>query len=442
MQRFLDREDAGRRLATRLSAYASAHPIVLGLPRGGIPVAYEVARALRAPLDVWVARKVGVPWHPELGVGAVAEGGYVYTSPEIAEYMGLSEAELQSAVQSRQREVEERVRLFRGNRAAPNLRDRTVILVDDGIATGGTVRAATRSIRAQNPKRIVLAVPVATPEAVAELGTEVDDVLALLTPAGLYAIGLWYEDFTPVSDDEVVRLLELARGGVPEPAQRPDPLSLQLPAGGVSLRGDLVLPADALGLVLFAHGSGSSRMSTRNRLVARRLQSRGLATLLFDLQAAGEQAEDVALLARRLGAVTDWMRSYEATRRLPIGYFGSSTGAAAALLAAAERPDTVRAVVSRGGRPDLAAHVLDRIVAPTLLIVGSRDTTVLSLNEAALQRIPAHKRLAVVRSATHLFGEPGALEEVAHLAGDWFVEHLTLQEPRHVTPDASPVTGP
>ncbi len=211
MNGFVDREDAGRRLAAQLSSYAAERPIVLALPRGGVPVGYEIARALHAPLDVWVVRKVGVPWHPELGAGAVAEGGYVHLNQDVLEHIGLSEAELAKIVQSKQREVQERVRLFRGDHPPPVLRDRTVIVVDDGIATGGTVHAAIRSIRAQGPKAIVLAVPVASPEVVEVLGREVDGLVCLRMPPDLYAIGVWYVNFSQVSDDQVARLLDRAR---------------------------------------------------------------------------------------------------------------------------------------------------------------------------------------------------------------------------------------
>lgn len=206
-----------------------------------------------------------------------------------------------------------------------------------------------------------------------------------------------------------------------------------IPAGRVRLEGDLAIPDNARGLVLFAHGSGSSRKSSRNQFVARMLRSAGLGTLLFDLLTADEERQDaidahlrfdIPLLANRLGEVTDWICGHESVGELSMGYFGASTGAAAALIAAAERPQDIRAVVSRGGRPDLAREALTRVHAPTLLIVGSADTTVLRLNQEALARIPGEKRLAVVPGATHLFEEPGALEEVARLADDWFTQHL------------------
>ena len=208
---------------------------------------------------------------------------------------------------------------------------------------------------------------------------------------------------------------------------------VQVAAGKVILEGNLGIPEEARGVVAFAHGSGSSRHSPRNRYVARILRNAGLATLLFDLLTADEETEDmetaklrfdIGLLARRLIAATDWLKENAGTRKLGIGYFGASTGAAAALIAAAERPAIVSAIVSRGGRPDLAGKALPRVKAPTLLIVGGRDFLVIDINQEALANISAEKKLVVVAGATHLFEEPGALEEVARLAADWFTSHL------------------
>ncbi|MCS7173659.1 MAG: dienelactone hydrolase family protein [Armatimonadetes bacterium] len=217
-----------------------------------------------------------------------------------------------------------------------------------------------------------------------------------------------------------------------DPTEVPE-TPVRAPTGGVVLNGDLSIPSGARGIVLFAHGSGSSRLSSRNRFVARELQRNGLATLLIDLLTPEEEAADlrtaqyrfdIGLLGRRLVGLVDWLAENPQTKALRIGLFGASTGAAGALIAAAERPEAVRAVVSRGGRPDLAAHVLDRVRAPTLLIVGSADLPVLRLNEEALQRLRCEKRLAVVPGAGHLFEEPGALAEVARLAAEWFKRYL------------------
>jgi putative phosphoribosyl transferase len=209
--------------------------------------------------------------------------------------------------------------------------------------------------------------------------------------------------------------------------------SVQVPAGNMELAGDLSRPADATGIVLFAHGSGSSRLSSRNRLVASALNRAGLATLLFDLLTQEEEyAErysrhlrfDIGLLADRLAAATDWVGGDARVGELPIGYFGASTGGGAALVAAAARPDRVAAVVSRGGRPDLAGEALPHVKAPTLLIVGGHDEPVIQLNEQALARLRCEKRMEIVPAGTHLFEEPGTLERVADLARDWFNQYL------------------
>lgn len=201
----------------------------------------------------------------------------------------------------------------------------------------------------------------------------------------------------------------------------------------LSLEGTLALPEEARALVLFAHGSGSSRFSPRNRFVASTLQGGGLGTLLFDLLTAEEERRDavtaelrfdIDLLAERLMAVTDWVAGNRELESLRLGYFGSSTGAAAALIAAARRPDAVGAVVSRGGRPDLAGFQLTFVCAPTLLIVGGNDEPVICLNRSALRQLRCEAEIRIVPGATHLFEEPGALEQVAALARDWFSEHL------------------
>lgn len=214
--------------------------------------------------------------------------------------------------------------------------------------------------------------------------------------------------------------------------------ALRIPINGVTVDGDLAVPQDVSGVVIFAHGSGSSRHSPRNRFVAEVLQRQGLATVLMDLLTPAEERVDavtralrfdIGLLAARLGIATDWLRRQRAIAHLEIGYFGASTGAAAALRAAAERPGVVRAVVSRGGRPDLAEDTLDQVQAATLLIVGGDDAAVIPYNEDALAHLRGPRELVMVPGATHLFEEPGALEEVARLAAAWFRHYLGTPEP-------------
>jgi pimeloyl-ACP methyl ester carboxylesterase len=219
--------------------------------------------------------------------------------------------------------------------------------------------------------------------------------------------------------------------------------TVQVAAGPATLEGNLSLPEGTRGVVLFAHGSGSSRHSPRNRHVARLLNEAKLATLLVDLLTPQEEAIDmrtghlrfdIGLLAERLIWVTDWLTQHPDTRHLRVGYFGASTGAAAALVAAAELPDVVDAVVSRGGRPDLAGTALKGVRAPTLLIVGGNDWQVVTLNEAAFEQLQCEKRLVIVPGATHLFEEPGALDEVARLAREWFERHLVPEKTRTAGP--------
>ncbi len=423
---FRDRREAGRRLAERLSGLRAASPLVLGLPRGGVPVAFEVAQALDAPLDILVVRKLGVPFQPELGMGAVGEDGVRVLNPDLLRQARVTEAQLREVEARERAEVEERATRLRQGQPSIPLSGRTVVIVDDGLATGGTARAAVRVARARGAKRVVLAVPVAPPETVAVLRADADDVVAVETPEPFFAIGGWYADFSPTSDTEVIELLTAAHADRERSAVDKE---VEIPAEPVRLPGRLTVPAGAVGVVVFAHGSGSDRHSSRKQAVARALNDAGLGTLLFDLLTPAEEVDranvfDIALLAIRLGAATDWLLDDEAAAGLPVGFFGASTGAAAALWAAAEPGSPVRAVVSRGGRPDLARRRLEAVRAPTLLIVGGRDEAVLEMNREAARHLSIEHHIEVVPGATHLFEEPGALEAVADLATRWFLDHL------------------
>jgi predicted phosphoribosyltransferase/alpha-beta hydrolase superfamily lysophospholipase len=460
--RFADRRSAGAQLAERLAYLRDQDPIVVGLPRGGVPVAHEVAAALRAPLDVVVVRKLGAPHRPELAAGAVGEGGVIVLNDDVVRHLHISQEQLSEIARRERAELERQAELFRRGRPGIDVRDRTVIIIDDGIATGSTTSAAIRVVRALGARRIVLAVPVAPPDVVTALSSQADEVVCLHAPAELFSVGTWYRDFSQVSDGEVSELLgqhevvprprdmpgepspratEAAEGsgGARVPAQARSSAGaaagideyVEVPVGAHRrLPGHLTAPPDAAGVVIFAHGSGSSRHSPRNRSVAAALNSAGLGTLLLDLLDTAEESDrcavfDIELLAGRLAAAADMVCADRRLPNVPVGYFGASTGAAAALSAAAIPGSPVRAIVSRGGRPDLAESHLADVTAPTLLIVGGRDDVVLELNRFAQRRMRCPNKLAVIPGAAHLFTEPGALDRVCELAVDWFTRYLT-----------------
>lgn len=434
---FSDRADAGRQLAARLAHLQLNAPVVLGLPRGGVPVAFEVARRLHAPLDVVVVRKLGTPYQRELAMGALGEGGVVVVNDGVVRRAGVSDAQFAAVKDEEQAELDRRVHRLRGGRARLPLAGRTAILVDDGIATGATARAACQAVRAAGAARVILAVPVGAADTMAALRTVADEIVCLQMPRDFFAVGQWYADFTPVGDDDVVQVL--ARAGRllgEQPAQidlTARELDVTVHTADAALPGRLTLPGSAQLTVVFAHGSGSSRHSPRNAFVASVLNRAGLGTLLLDLLTAEEEQDranvfDIPLLARRVGQTAGWLRSAgHGPNRIAL--FGASTGAAAALWAAAEPSADITAVVSRGGRPDLALPRLSAVTAPTLLIVGGRDLEVLGLNRGALAHLGGEAHLAVVPGATHLFEEPGTLQVAADLARDWFLDHLAQSVP-------------
>ena len=527
--RFIDRTDAGRHLARSLDHLRGTDAVVLGLPRGGVPVAYEVARSLAVPLDVIVVRKLGVPYQPELAMGAIGEGGIRVSNEDVIRRGAITLQEIAVVEQRERADLDKQAQRFREGRPHMSLAGRTAIIVDDGIATGSTASAACQVARQMGATGVILAVPVGAPESLAALRAVCDEVICVHAPAFFMAVGSFYEDFRPVSDREVSDLLATAfdalqvtaggprrpaqaggpaqagratapapeseparqdqagddpppgnqpgtghesghesgqpESGQPEaghhrarhqagphpagrgraklrhhfipagPAPSPDPperdeqVELRVADGSIPLAGHLTIPRGATGLVVFVHGSGSSRHSPRNRFVAAKLNDAGLGTLLFDLLTADEELQranvfDIQALAARLADVTCWLREQPGGLHRGLGYFGASTGAAAALWAAAEPGAHVDAVVSRGGRPDLADTALADVRAPTLLIVGSRDEVVLGLNKQAQQQLRCESRLAIVPGATHLFEEPGALQTVTRLAREWFTGHF------------------
>jgi predicted phosphoribosyltransferase/dienelactone hydrolase len=380
-----------------------------------------------APLDVLAVKKIGAPHHEELALGAISEEGTPVFNEEVISALesrfGFRRTELQELARRKRAEVVAQVERFRAVRPALDLQDRNVILVDDGLATGATMEAAVQVLRGRGVRRIVVAVPVGAADSLARLVKIVDDVVCLVVPRDFYAVGAWYRDFSQLSDEEADDMLEERLGAENEPASSGTVL---IPAGNVFLEGELQMPSGASALVIFAHGSGSSRKSPRNRQVAREIQERGMGTLLFDLLSADEASIrqnvfDIDLLSSRLLSAFSWAR--EKAPEAKIAFFGASTGAAAALRAAAQAPEGLFAVVSRGGRVDLAADYLSRIKVPVLTIVGALDQPVLASTLKVLDRL-CIPRLELVNGAGHLFEEPGAIEEVARIAARWLRDHV------------------
>jgi putative phosphoribosyl transferase len=365
-------------------------------------------------------------------MGAVASGGIRYINQDIVDTLGIDTDTIERVVEQEESELQKREHLYRSERPALNVHGRTVIVVDDGLATGSSMRAAIVALRRQEPARIVVAAPAGEPSACKEIAREADETICAATPESFQAVGQWYLDFSQVSDEDVRRLLTRAwRRELMDRVRAP--MNLSIPVNGrETIQGELTVFREAKGSVIFAHGSGSSRHSPRNRHVADILNHAGLATLLIDLLTADEEVVDIHtsqyrfnidLLSDRLLTATEWLRQHRTLSNLPIGYFGASTGAAAALVAAAQSPH-IESIVSRGGRPDLAGNALGKVLAPTLFIVGEADEEVLELNSRAAMSMRAETRIEIVPGATHLFEEPGALNRVAALARDWFERTL------------------
>ena len=426
MPLFIDRRDAGRQLASRLQALNLAEPVVYALPRGGVPLAVEIARALKAPMDLVLVRKIGAPGQPELALAAVVDGEDARTvvNEAIGEMTGSDAAYLEKSRRRELDEIERRRALYFGGRRRVSPAGRTAIVIDDGLATGATAKAALRALKRQGAAKVVLAVPIAPADTLARMRPEADVVVCLHTPRRFSGVGAFYSDFHQLTDEETLDLLHQAWDAeTPTSVGSVKRRTVRLPPH--ALTGDLRTPADARGIILFAHGSGSSRLSPRNQAVANALNAKGFATLLFDLLAEDEAKDrsnvfDIHLLAGRLRDAVSWIDGQPDLAALPLGFFGASTGAAAALVAAAMVGARVQAVVSRGGRPDLAGSSLRDVTAPTLLIVGADDVSVIGLNREALFVLSCDKDMKLVPGATHLFEEPGTLEKVMELAGDWF----------------------
>ncbi len=456
---FRDRWSAGAALAPLLQRYATERDVVvLGLARGGVPVARQVADAIGAPMEVFVARKVGVPGIEEVALCAIAEGTEKVLTDKVAWYIGVPARVVQRLSAHERVELDRRVRLYRQGRSLPAIKGRVVILVDDGLATGATMCAAIEAIRVQQPRELVVAVPVATEDGANEVRPYVDALVVAREMGAQQTVSSMYETFTQVSDADVLELLAQPSMVAPSMvvrdvsqrisdsraygpgarARAERQLSIPVDAGvlladyatpyPIRSKGVLDLEDECAGLVVLVHGGGSSRHSYRNRYIGGRLRLSGYATVRLDLMTSEEHerdARDASLRfdawqgAARIVAACEWLRRGGYAGAASPVIMGASTGAAAALCAAAILRSRVSGVIARGGRVDLASSVLEYVKAPVLMIVGDRDAETIERNKSAQRRLPPSARLVRVRGAGHTFEEPGALGAVAEHAVDW-----------------------
>ncbi len=434
---FRDRHAAGEVVAQCLASYRETPNVtVLGMARGGVVVAAPVAVALGAALEVMVARKLGVPGIEEVAFGAIAEGLRGAALDAVHGFIGIPRGVMATVIRKERRELARRVHRYRGSFPLPDLAGRTVIIVDDGLSTGATLKAAGLALRANRPARLVAAVPVATQSGVVELRRVFDDVVAVATPEPFETVSAWYEDFAPVDDAAVLALLGEPVAGADAVGETADerPVSIPVAAGlePAVLAGDLGMPSPDFevprGLVIFAHGGGSSRRSYRNRYLAGRLRLAGWATLRVDLLLEPEQRTDaaegavrfdIALITRRLHQATEWAIRQSVPGAERIVLFGASTGAAAAAGVAVALPASVAGLIGRGGRIDLAEVDPVRVRTPALLIVGERDLDTLERTRDIAGRLAGSVSLKVVPGAGHTFEEPGTLGAVGELVVNW-----------------------
>ncbi|MBI2207675.1 MAG: alpha/beta fold hydrolase [Candidatus Rokubacteria bacterium] len=429
--RFHDRTDAGRRLADALAPFVTPPAVVAGIPRGGVAVALPVVERFGLPLTVVYARKLTAPIAPELAFGALDEDGEVILEPRIVATLGLQRDDIDRARTRVAAEIRRRMQLYQVPPLATYLPGASVLLVDDGLATGNTMRAAVAYARRHGAREIVVAVPCASVEAAERFRHEADRFVGLVIDPGFYAVGAYYEDFSPVEDAAVCRMLEQAQriiAGSDPPASG---LAVSFKnSRGLRLAGELLVP-DGPGrhpVVVFAHGWGSSKASPRNRMVATALVAAGIAAFLFDFTGHGdsEGTDEDSTAAQQhddLRSAADILETLDEVDSRRLGIAGASSGAAAALLFAAE-DQRVKALVMRSGNARGAELAAERVRAPTLLIVGALDAPILAVNEELLARLAGTKRMEIVPGGNHLFEDPAALRRAATLTVEWFARHL------------------
>lgn len=426
---FADRAEAGRMLAERLAPLVAGPCVVAAIPRGGVTVAVPVAGRLAAPLAVIYARKLTAPAAPELAFGALDEDGTRLLDEQTIALLGLTRHDVEAAATRVAAEIRRRMALYGVPPLAHYLPDRTVVLVDDGLATGLTMRAAVGHARRHGARKVIVAVPCASASAAERFEKEADRVVSLIVDPAFMAVGAYYVDFSPVTDEQVLEILGRHRS---PPASRAGGLRLAFEGGGrMRLSGELLLPAAGPGpwpVVVVAHGWGSSKASPRNRAVAEALRAVGIATLLFDFTGHGESQGTLeqSTFEHQVGdlrGALDVLAALDDVDGGRLGLAGASSGAGVALALAAE-DRRVRVLALRSGNFEGAEAAGPRVTAPTLLVVGEHDAPIRAANEALLARLGGPRRLEIVPGGDHLFQEPEALRRATALMTGWLVRHL------------------
>jgi predicted phosphoribosyltransferase/dienelactone hydrolase len=429
---FRDRAAAGRLLAERLRSSVAMPAVVAAIPRGGVAVALPIVEELGLPLTVIYARKLTAPIAPEFAFGALDEDGEEIIDAETVSALGLRPADIAHAKFRVAAEIRRRMALYRVPPLAHYLPSAHVVLVDDGLATGLTMRAALAYARRHGASEITLAVPCASTQAAEAFRGEVDHFVSLVVDPAFMAVGAYFLDFSPVPDDAVRAMLERAKRCAPATAPSRSGLRVSFKSSrGHRLAGELLLP-DGAGphpVVTFAHGWGSSKASPRNRAVAESLRAAGLATFLFDFTGHGESegSQEESTLAQQaddLRAALDVLRAMDDIDARRLGVVGASSGGAAALRFAAGDP-RVRALVLRSANPAGAEESAYRIRVPTLLVVGDQDVVTRAANEELLPRLAGVRQLEVVPRGDHLFTDAGALARATEVTVGWMRKHLT-----------------
>lgn len=408
---FTNRTSAAQLLADHLEDLRHLNPVVLGIPRGAVPMTKIIADRLDAEMDVVLVKKIGHPRHPEFALGSVTEDGDVILGSGALQY-GMIEEDLSEQAKTIAVRLQETRAHYRNHAPAVSLRDRNVVIVDDGIATGATMTAAVEFVRRARARQIIVATPVASSQAVERLEAEGVEVRVLKVPETFGAVGYYYENFAQVSDAEIGEFFRIL------------PREIEVSEDGVRLKATLGLPQKPRGLVLFAHGTGHGRQSPKNQYIAEAFNREGYATLLVDLMTPEEADDDlnrfeIGLLVHRLRACLNWARTQKELSTVPFALYGTHTGTAAALMLAAQSSHAIDAIVSRSGRPDLVTEILPQLSVPTLFLVGAEDRSVLRLHEQAFMQMHGERKLHPIREAGAFIDTDLQMEEIVRESLRW-----------------------